>query len=485
MIFTNPIFLGYSSSIGYGLLCLALALVLYKLGVPKKITRKVVHILVGFEWVFLYHFFGNQYHFLIVCALFLVLVAVSYKGNLMPMISSDGDNAPGTVYYCLAMCGASAVGIFVPQIMLPLGIGILCTSIGDGFAGVVGQLISKHNPKIYKNKSLFGTITNFVASFGVAMIMSAIFKMGITVWQALAIAALSAMLEVVTGWGLDNITITWGVTALTYMFMYFPGVNNYLVPILVTPLFIAFAISKEALTRGGVIAALIVDAVISVSLGNFGFTLLLSFFAIAVVVDKVKRRFKNSRKSDEEEKGDKRDYMQVLANALIPSVMALGFFLTSHSFFLVGFIASLAEDLADTAASGIGAFAKNTFDPFRMKKCENGLSGGMSWLGTGASLLGSSAIGAIALAFGVIDWRLMLAAIGAGFIGAIFDSFLGSIFQAKYKCSICGKITEKRLHCGNATLKHSGLVLVDNDIVNLMSSLFAAAVGILFTALII
>ena len=40
---------GYLFSILYGIVCLGISLVLYKLGLDKKYTRKAVHILVGFE----------------------------------------------------------------------------------------------------------------------------------------------------------------------------------------------------------------------------------------------------------------------------------------------------------------------------------------------------------------------------------------------------------------------------------------------------
>nr|MBE6545708.1 hypothetical protein [Oscillospiraceae bacterium] len=130
---------GYLFSVLYALICLALGFVLYKFGVAKKITRKIVHILVGFEWVILYYFVGPGIHFLAVCLLFLALLAVSYRKNLMPMISSDADNAPGTVYYALAMSVMAAVTLFIPEMILPFGIGAFCTSLGDGLAGLVGQ----------------------------------------------------------------------------------------------------------------------------------------------------------------------------------------------------------------------------------------------------------------------------------------------------------------------------------------------------------
>lgn len=478
------LFEGYISGVLYGLLCLVIALVLYKLGVPKKYTRKVVHILVGFEWVFLYNFLGAGVHFLIVCVLFTVLLAVSYKGNLMPMISSDEDNAPGTVYYGIAMTGVAAVGCFVPEIMLPFGVGIFCTSIGDGFAGLLGQLITKYNPKIYKNKTLVGSITNFLFSFASAYIMSLIFPMGINIWHCLAIATLSVGLELVVGFGLDNIAITWGVTALTYAFMYYPTISNYIIPILLTPFIIVFADSKKSLTTSGLVAAIILDIVVSLSLGNTGFILLLTFFVLGILVDKLKKHIKNNRGIDEGLKGESRDHMQVLANGLIPALMGILVSLTGEELFVVAYVASLAEALADTAGSGVGAFAKRTFDPFRWRTCDNGLSGGMSILGTLASIIGAVIISLIGLAFNYLNIYTFLVALIAGFAGSVFDSFLGSVFQAKYNCTVCGKVTEKHIHCDTKTEKHSGFTLIDNDVVNLLSSLFSAGLAITICSII-
>ena len=142
---------GYLFSVLYGIICLALAIGLHKLGVSKKYCRKVVHILGGFEWLILYSFHGATIHFLIVCLMFLALLTVIYFKNFLPMISSDGDNAPGTVYYCVAMSIMAFICIFVPNMILPFGIGVFCTSLGDGFVGLIGQSIKKHTYKRCKN----------------------------------------------------------------------------------------------------------------------------------------------------------------------------------------------------------------------------------------------------------------------------------------------------------------------------------------------
>lgn len=472
------VLVGYLSGIGYGLLCLALSFILYKLGMPKRYTRKVVHILVGFEWVFLYNFMGAGVHFLAVCVAFLALLMLAYFLKLMPMISSDADNAPGTVYYAVAMTGVAIVGCFVPEVMLPFGVGIFATSIGDGLAGFIGQALTHHNPKIYGKKTLFGALACFLFTLASATIMSVIFEMGLSWWQLVAIGFLAMLLELITGYGFDNITITWCVTALTYAFMYFPSITNYLAPILLTPIIIAFARAKRALSGWGIVMAVLLDAMISVSLGNIGFLLLLLFFIGSIGVDKLKKHIKSHKHEDEGLKGDCRDHMQVLANGLVPALCAVVFLVSKHPIFIVAFVASLAEAFADTAASGIGAFSSNTIDPFRMKRCQPGISGGMSLLGTLASAVFAFLLSLVALGFGIIDLKLALIATLSAFVGAIFDSFLGSLFQVKYKCVACGKITEKHIHCNEKTIHYRGLNLIDNDVVNLLSALFSAALAI-------
>lgn len=469
---------GYLFSVLYALACLLIAFVAYKLGASKKITRKIVHILVGFEWVILYHFMGAGIHFLAVCITFLLMLTIVHWKRLMPMISSDGDNAPGTVYYAVAMTVMAIITLFVEEMILPFGIGVFCTSIGDGFAGVVGQGISHRNPKICGNKTLYGTLTNFIVCVIVVAVMNSIFGLGLLWWHIISVAFFAVELELFTGHGLDNITVTLGSSLLSFAFINLDSINGYVLPILITPLVIAFSHTKNALTKGGIIAALILDVVISVSLGNFGFIILLAFFAFGVLVDKIKKRY-DKIKQNIEKKGTKRDAVQVLANATVPAVSAALYFIFKEQIFVVSFVASLAEALADTAASGIGAFSRDTFDPFRMRKCEKGISGGMSLLGTLASILGATLISALALAFGRITLTESFIILAAGFLGGVFDSMLGSLLQVKYKCGVCGRILEREEHCGERTHKHSGLSFVTNDTVNLLGTLFSAVIAAL------
>ena len=475
---------GYLFGIGYALFCLLISFVLYKLGLAKKYTRKIVHILVGFEWMILYNYLEAGVHFLLVCILFLALLAVAYKGKLMPMIASDADNAPGTVYYAAAMTGVAIVGCFIPEVMLPFGIGVMCTSIGDGLAGTVGQLVRKCNPKIYGDKTLLGSLTNLLASALSAYVISSSYSLDLGVVNCLMIGVLSTGLELITPYGLDNISVTWGTTALAFAFMYFPGIGNYLVPILISPVIIAFALSKKALTKDGVISAILLDLAVSYAFGNRGFIVLCSFFIGAIIVDKIKNKAKKTSRNEYKDREDCRNYMQVLANGMVAFVTAIAFAITDSKIFIVPFVASLAEAFSDTVASGIGAFSTKTYDPFKRQKCDSGLSGGMSLEGTLASLVGACLISFIAYAIDFVGYgvkEFFIVALCA-FSGALLDSFLGSVLQVKYRCTVCDKITEREEHCSLPTEKHSGISFVDNDVVNIISCAFSA---VLATALVL
>ena len=477
------IFKGYLFAAFYGIFCLALAALLYKLGVEKKITRKVVHILVGFEWVILNRVMGPSVHFLVVCVLFTLLLALTHRKNLLPMISSDGDNAPGTVYYGIAMTIMATITLFVPKMIVPFGIGVFCTSLGDGLAGLMGQLMScPRNAKIYGNKTIYGTLYNVVVSSIVVGCFNSIFDLGMSMWFVLAVAAFSTILELFTGRGLDNISITLGTAFLSYALINYPGVENYLAPILLTPIIIAFAYKKTALTVGGIIAALAVDIIISITLGNSGFLLLLAFFVFGIVIDKVKKRYKKTKqnkKEPAEKRGDCRDQIQVLANSLIATICAIFFGITHNRIFVLAFAASLAEALADTVASGIGVLNPKAYDLFRMKPCKPGISGGMSILGTLSSLFASLLMAIFASLLGLVATNEIAIVMFCAFLGGIFDSFLGSLAQVKYSCTVCRELVEREEHCGKPTTHHSGLKVMSNDLVNLLGTAFSAILALI------
>ena len=473
--------LGYLLGFLYGAICLFIAFLLSRRGVNKRVTRKLVHIFIGFEWVILYIFHGASVHFLAVCIAFLSLLVFAYKKRLLKMISSEGDNAPGTVYYAVSMSIMSFASLFEPRLILPFGVAVFVTSLGDGFAGLVGQLAKCPNPKVYKEKTLIGCLCNFVFSTLSALAFILIFpEMNLSLGLCVLIGLLSVGVELVCGFGLDNIALPLSVCAFTYFATYYYELlGSYLAPIILTPFVIAFALEKRALTRGGLLAALGLDFVISISLGNFGFTMLLAFLLLGVLTDKLKKR----ETEISEEKGSCRDAVQVLSNGLVPVLCGALYLVFNERMLLVAFLTSLSEALGDTAASSLGSHSATTVDLFRFRKCERGMSGGVSLFGTLAAILFSAVIPLISLAWGMILPTEAVLVTAVAIIGVFVDSLLGSLFQAKYRCSVCNKLTEKCEHCGTEARLVSGARIIRNDTVNALSTLTSALLAIIFCIL--
>ncbi len=465
------IFYGYIGSLLYGALCLLLGLLAYKLGMNKKYTRKLVHILVGMEWVILYHFMGQTIHFFVVCLAFTALLLISHLRHLMPMISSEGENSSGTVYYGVSMSVMSLCAYFIPDLMLPFGAAVMITSFGDGFSGIVGQLVTKGNPRICGNKTLFGSLAGLVASLLSIYIFSRVYSMPLHLWQMILVAILAVLLELITRNGLDNISIPLASFLFIYAFLHFSQITEYLCPILLTPIVIWIAGERGVLTRGGILCAIILDLIISLVFGNLGFLALLVFLVLGVLSDKIK--YAGKRK-----KSECRTYFQVFANAAPAAACAICYLIYPHIAFFVAFLASIGESLADTMASGIGARSVHVFDPFRMKRCEVGTSGGVSLLGTAAAALGASIM--MLLGYGFAKGSVLPFVLGgiAAFVGCVFDSMLGSLFQIKYRCAVCGALVEREVHCGKTATRERGFAFFDNNTVNFFSSLFAAVLTI-------
>ena len=69
-------------------------------------------------------------------------------------------------------------------------------------------------------------------------------------------------------------------------------------------------------------------------------------------------------------------------------------------------------------------------------------------------------------------------AAAVGFVGCMFDSVLGSRAQVRYLCTRCGMVTERNEHCGAACIKEKGIAWMNNDVVNLLSNVFALVLAL-------
>lgn len=166
------------------------------------------------------------------------------------------------------------------------------------------------------------------------------------------------------------------------------------------------------------------------------------------------------------EKSSRRDAGQVLANGGIAGVLVLFSHLFPEYEFYPLYLGAIAAVTADTWGTEIGVLTQgNTVFVLSLRPVPPGTSGGVS----SAGFLGG-ATGALVIAFSGYHWfsdlRTLFAVIVAGVIGSLADSILGATVQAQYKCRVCGKVTERKIHCGQETERVRGLRWVTNDLVN-------------------
>jgi len=248
--------------------------------------------------------------------------------------------------------------------------------------------------------------------------------------------------------------------------------------------YLAFRV--HSLNQSGAIAATITGMIIFGVGGWQWAVLLLTFF---ITSSALSRLFKKRKQGLDEKfsKGHERDAGQVFGNGGLATAFVLIHALYPESSLgWVGFAASLAAVNADTWATELGVL--NPHPPRLITKLnrvvEKGTSGGISLIGTLASLAGSFAIALPASLF-ADNWSLIPIITLAGLFGSLFDSFLGATVQAMYYCPTDKKETEKHpLHtCGTETIHIRGWKWLDNDWVNFVCSAFGVVTAYLLNGL--
>ena len=207
--------------------------------------------------------------------------------------------------------------------------------------------------------------------------------------------------------------------------------------------------------------------------------LLFGYFVSSSLLSRFRAAQKETRLLGRVEKGGQRDAAQVLANGGVFVLAAIGHAFTGHAALAALAAGALAASTADTWATELGTIARRAPRSIvTWRAVPVGTSGGVTAQGTVASLAGATFLGA--LAAGVSwGWTAALGAVGGGFFGSLFDSFLGGTIQDRRWCAHCAVATEQRTHvCGNATRHAGGWSWVDNDVVNALSTVAGALVGL-------
>jgi uncharacterized protein (TIGR00297 family) len=283
------------------------------------------------------------------------------------------------------------------------------------------------------------------------------------------------------------------------------------------------AYKGKIVTKSGLVAAFFLGITVWLLTSWTWFLILLIFFVITAQFTHYKYKIKRQHGAAQE-KGGARDWSHVLANGGLPlSIVLIGVLtilvfgqLNAYGRIEVGFgsmmipasiiiaiafiafLGAVATATADTLATEIGLL--NPLPPRLITNPRQvvppGTSGGVSVAGELATVLGTLLIGGIAAILAAPFWinllgaslmpelagiapvTFVLVAMGGGIIGCTVDSVLGATLQGHWTCNVCGKLTEKKAHCGEKSTYLRGNRFLDNHMVNLVSCLIGAFVAI-------
>lgn len=225
-----------------------------------------------------------------------------------------------------------------------------------------------------------------------------------------------------------------------------------------------------ALRADGAAAATFVGAIVFACAGLGAALVLALFFASSSALSALPGHRERERRSG----------AQVLANGGI-AALAAGL----HGLWplaQVAFVGALAAATADTWATELGErYGGVPRSILTLQRLPRGASGGVTVLGTLASLGGALALSATSLAFIAGTGSALLAAgTLAGLAGSLLDSVLGAGLQAEYECGRCGARIESSWHasCSYQATRVSGLPGLGNDLVNGLATAAGAGFAI-------
>ncbi|MCX7875549.1 MAG: DUF92 domain-containing protein [Melioribacteraceae bacterium] len=249
-------------------------------------------------------------------------------------------------------------------------------------------------------------------------------------------------------------------------------INQALISLLIAFVIVFISYRLKFLTLSGSIATFFLAGIIF-TLGGIKWSIpILTFFILSSLISKLRKK-KNDEVELFFEKSGTRDYFQVLANGGLGGVLVILYFLYDSDFYYLLYLASLSAVCADTWATELGTWNKTkTYNILTFKEVEQGVSGGISFIGT----LGAIA-GTVAISFSGIYWIEMnyafyfILIIVSGLFGSFIDSILGATIQLQKECSVCNKITERNFHCGEETKFYRGISFINNDVVNFIAGL--------------
>lgn len=455
--------------------------------INKELARKILHLVAIFisgYSVYLIESFDVLIGFTIAgCVGTLWLL----KEDVIKAIHPKERKSWGIFFFPLALLVLLVV--FGKDYKWVIFISMTILAFSDSAAAIAGTFFNQTFYNLTSDrKSVIGNLTFAITTFIIvfflttdisrALLPGFEYELPMNTYLMVATVAISIILtafEAISSKGFDNFTVPITAGLLFYIFFNTPDpaiLNNFLLGMALAGAVAIVSYKMKLLTSDGSVAVFLLASFIF-GFGGWQWSVpILVFFFTSSFLSKVKKK---ARADVEQffEKSSKRDFMQVLANGGIGGALVIANAIYPYEKFYLIYMVSLSVVCADTWATEIGTLRNaHTYNILTFKPIEQGMSGGVSLRGSLGALLGAVVI-AISGAYW-IDNNLtfyFVLIIASGFAGNYIDSIYGASLQLQYQCGECGKLTERKIHCGRDTAKYRGINRLNNDAVNFFSAL--------------
>jgi phytol kinase len=175
-------------------------------------TRKVIHISVGMLSWALPFLFDTRWFFVFACGAFMLINLLDWHYGLFASMASSERANLGTVYFPFVAGVVAWIFWEQPPLMVAA---LMPLTWGDGLAPVVGRAYGRRAYFVHTSmRTLEGSAGFFVAGFRFtwlalwAMTGPPAIELVQAVLPALTVMLATTLMEAVSVWGIDNLTIT-------------------------------------------------------------------------------------------------------------------------------------------------------------------------------------------------------------------------------------------------------------------------------------
>ena len=432
--------------------------------IDREYCRKMLHIGTFAVFPLAEVFFGGaSIHFVIVCAVFTILTLIMYFGGMFKIVDGRKKKYPGIFYYAVALLTISVLSYFFPIFGNYFGIGFIALAFGDGFATLVGIKFGKHI--IYREKTWEGFAACVVFTAAPLMAYNGIHGGFLSIPHIILLSVLAAILELID-FGLDNLALPI-VTFFAACLLNFA--DNATVALIIFEMVFVIAFFSRLISYYGALLASLIGFLFYFYGGISGIIFVMGCYAVMISVSLVGKILKNDLSSVVKKTRGK-DLIEIFVNGAGALLSLLLYACTeSYGFYAMALI-SLSAGFVDSLASDVGTLShRRPYDIFHRRVVAKGMSGGITVLGTLASLIGAVIFAVVITVICEFPLYAIPLISAVSYAGCIVDTVLGALVQAKYRCSVCGADTERDTHCGSPTRLIGGVSFINNDTVNLIS----------------